>query len=57
MSQYIDHLNVGDLLEVRGPKGQFSYKPNMTKHMCMLAGGTGITPMLQVIIHKLCPTC
>lgn len=48
MSQYIDHLNVGDFLEVRGPKGQFTYKTGMTKNMCMLAGGTGITPMLQV---------
>nr|2EIX_A Chain A, NADH-cytochrome b5 reductase [Physarum polycephalum]2EIX_B Chain B, NADH-cytochrome b5 reductase [Physarum polycephalum] len=48
MSQYIDHLNPGDFLQVRGPKGQFDYKPNMVKEMGMIAGGTGITPMLQV---------
>ena len=48
MSQYIDHMNPGDFLQVRGPKGQFEYKPNMVKEMGMIAGGTGITPMLQV---------
>jgi len=49
MSQYIDKLKVGDFLEVRGPKGLFVYKPNMVREIGMLAGGTGITPMLQVI--------
>jgi len=48
MSQHIDKLQPGDMLEVRGPKGRFLYQPNMTENMCMLAGGTGITPMLQV---------
>jgi len=49
MSQYIDKLKVGDYLDVRGPKGLFVYKPNMVREIGMLAGGTGITPMLQVI--------
>jgi len=49
MSQYIDKLKVGDDLEVRGPKGLFVYKPNMVKEIGMIAGGTGVTPMLQVI--------
>jgi len=48
MSQYIDALKPGDFISVKGPKGQFSYKPNMVKEICMIAGGTGITPMLQV---------
>jgi cytochrome-b5 reductase len=34
---------------VRGPKGRFVYKKNECDEIGMLAGGTGITPMLQVI--------
>eukprot|EP01132_Coremiostelium_polycephalum_P003165 gene3165-3963_t len=49
MSGYIDKLFLGDSIEVRGPKGQFNYTPNMFKKIGMLAGGTGITPMLQVV--------
>eukprot|EP01111_Echinosteliopsis_oligospora_P000901 TRINITY_DN1112_c0_g1_i1.p1 TRINITY_DN1112_c0_g1~~TRINITY_DN1112_c0_g1_i1.p1 ORF type:complete len:262 (+),score=105.12 TRINITY_DN1112_c0_g1_i1:84-869(+) len=49
MSQYIDKLKPGETIEVRGPKGQFTYTPNMHKKIGMLAGGTGITPMLQVV--------
>jgi cytochrome-b5 reductase len=30
-----------------GPKGRFEYKKNMFKEIGMIAGGTGITPMLQ----------
>jgi len=48
MSQYIEQLKPGDTLDVRGPKGRFLYKPNMVQNIGMLAGGTGITPMLQV---------
>lgn len=42
-------LIVGQRIRVRGPKGAFSYTPNMVRHFGMIAGGTGITPMLQVI--------
>lgn len=50
MSQYIDNLKPGDFIQVKGPKGQFEYKPNMVQEFGMIAGGTGITPMLQVFI-------
>ncbi|EGG13857.1 NADH-cytochrome b5 reductase [Cavenderia fasciculata] len=49
MTTFVDNLFVGDSIDVKGPKGLFNYKPNMFKHIGMLAGGTGITPMLQVI--------
>jgi cytochrome-b5 reductase len=49
MSQYIDKLKIGDDLDVRGPKGLFVYRANMLRAIGMIAGGTGITPMLQVI--------
>jgi cytochrome-b5 reductase len=40
-------LKLGDRVKVKGPKGQFKYQPNMVRAMGMIAGGTGITPMLQ----------
>ncbi|KAM4617965.1 NADH-cytochrome b5 reductase 2 [Discoglossus pictus] len=67
MSQYLDKLKIGDTVDFRGPngllvykaKGTFSIRPDKksepqiksTKHIGMLAGGTGITPMLQLIRH------
>lgn len=35
-------------MKVRGPKGAMVYTPNMVRRFGMIAGGTGITPMLQV---------
>eukprot|EP01087_Luapelamoeba_hula_P017821 TRINITY_DN564_c0_g1_i1.p1 TRINITY_DN564_c0_g1~~TRINITY_DN564_c0_g1_i1.p1 ORF type:complete len:308 (+),score=66.08 TRINITY_DN564_c0_g1_i1:129-1052(+) len=49
MTEYLDRLEVGQGVEVKGPKGKFKYAPNMKKAIGMIAGGTGITPMLQVI--------
>lgn len=65
MSQYLDSLEIGDVVEFRGPsglltytgKGNFSIQPNqksppeprVAKRLGMIAGGTGITPMLQLI--------
>jgi len=49
MTQYLNNLKIGDEIEVQGPSGRFVYKKNMYKEIGMIAGGTGITPMLQVI--------
>jgi len=49
MSTHIDRLKPGDSLEVKGPISKFQYTPNMKKEIGMLAGGTGITPMLQLL--------
>jgi cytochrome-b5 reductase len=49
MSQHLDHMKVGEVIDVKGPKGLFTYTPNMKRAFGMLAGGTGLTPMLQVI--------
>lgn len=53
ISKHLSELKVGDWLEVKGPKGTFEYAPNMARHLGMIAGGTGITPMYQVIRHVL----
>lgn len=49
MSRYLSGLEIGDSVQVMGPHGRFSYKPNMHKELFMIAGGSGITPVLQVI--------
>ncbi|KAH7329194.1 nitrate reductase [Stachybotrys elegans] len=49
ISKHLASLIIGQAIRVRGPKGAFSYTPNMVRHFGMIAGGTGITPMLQVI--------
>ncbi|KAJ6090357.1 NADH-cytochrome b5 reductase 1 [Penicillium sp. IBT 16267x] len=49
ISKYLTELKVGQTMKVRGPKGAMVYTPNMCRHIGMISGGTGITPMLQVI--------
>lgn len=46
---YLSLLKVGDKVRVKGPKGQFKYHPSLSRELGMIAGGTGITPMLQII--------
>ncbi|ODV84118.1 hypothetical protein CANARDRAFT_29293 [[Candida] arabinofermentans NRRL YB-2248] len=49
VSKYFATLYTGQKVEFRGPVGRISYTPNMAKEITMIAGGSGITPMLQVI--------
>lgn len=67
MSQYLESLKIGDTIQVRGPSGRLQYlgngkfsikklrnePPQIVKvnKVNMIAGGTGITPMLQLIRH------
>lgn len=46
---YMRHLSVGDEVEFRGPKGLINYDRGFCKKIGMVAGGTGITPMYQLI--------
>merc|ERR1711977_115592 len=48
MSKHFGDLKAGDNLEIKGPIVKLPYAANMKKHIGMVAGGTGITPMLQV---------
>jgi nitrate reductase (NAD(P)H) len=57
-SQYLDSLQIGDTVEMRGPVGEFDYisngkyfvhsKEHFSSCFNMLAGGTGITPVMQI---------
>ncbi len=49
ISAHMATLNIGDTMKLRGPKGAMVYRPNLCKRLGMIAGGTGITPMLQII--------
>ncbi|CAM9791278.1 unnamed protein product [Ascophyllum nodosum] len=59
LSQLLDTLKIGDSLDIQGPVGHIEYKepglflvkkkPRPVTHLAMLAGGTGITPMYQVL--------
>jgi len=67
MSQYLENMKLGDTIDVRGPSGRLVYLGNgkfaikvlrkdpptavSVKKLAMIAGGTGITPMLQLIRH------
>jgi len=53
MSSYLDSLSKGAKVSLKGPVPKIAYQPNMKKEIGMLAGGTGITPMLQVL-RKIC---
>ncbi|KAG5786330.1 hypothetical protein H9Q73_000064 [Fusarium xylarioides] len=49
ISRHLATLKIGDTIKVKGPKGTIVYTPNMVRGFGMIAGGTGITPMLQII--------
>lgn len=49
ISKYFGTLRIGETVKIKGPKGQMVYQPNLVRHFGMIAGGTGITPMLQIV--------
>ncbi|KAF2971124.1 dyp-type peroxidase [Xylaria multiplex] len=46
---YLANLSIGDEVKFRGPKGAMRYRRGYCKRIGMLAGGSGITPMFQLI--------
>ncbi|QPG74978.1 hypothetical protein FOA43_002317 [Brettanomyces nanus] len=49
VSRYFAGLKPGQTVDFKGPVGRISYQPNMASQLYMIAGGSGITPMLQVM--------
>lgn len=45
-----DHLEAGQTLRVLGPSGSFTVEPDpeAERHLVMLAGGSGITPVMSI---------
>ncbi|EFO18282.1 diaphorase [Loa loa] len=66
MTQYLEKMEIGETINFRGPSGLIVYEGNgsfavkltkkaepksrMYKNIGMIAGGSGITPMLQIIL-------
>jgi len=48
ISGYMHNLKVGDFVQMKGPAGRFVFEIEKWRHVVMIAGGTGITPILQV---------
>jgi NAD(P)H-flavin reductase len=53
MSQHIAHLKPGETLSFKGPIAKYPYKANEFAHGFAIGGGSGITPMYQMITHSL----
>ena len=64
MSQYLDSLSIGDSVLCRGPSGKVEYcgrglfrikepgkaeRQRVARQVGLIAGGTGITPILQIL--------
>ncbi|KAI9933195.1 hypothetical protein ASPWEDRAFT_114552 [Aspergillus wentii DTO 134E9] len=47
--KYLSTLQIGEKVQFRGPKGAMKYHNGLCKRIGMIAGGTGITPMYQLI--------
>jgi len=50
---YLFGLKVGDKVAFKGPIPKLPYKANEYDQVAMIAGGSGITPMYQVLEHAL----
>ncbi|KAJ7070676.1 hypothetical protein C8F01DRAFT_1244387 [Mycena amicta] len=53
MSKYIHELKPGQSLDFKGPISKFPYKENEFDEVTLIGGGSGITPLYQVVAHAL----
>jgi len=61
MGNYLENRKIGDYVEMTGPVGLITYEGNgvfkqgrreiKCDHLCLVAGGTGLTPMYQIVSH------
>lgn len=49
MSSHFHEMTPGQSLEFKGPISKYPWSPNMHSHVTMIAGGTGIAPMYQLV--------
>jgi len=48
MSTHLNDIEPGQSVEFKGPIPKYAWDANKHKHIALLAGGTGITPMYQL---------
>ncbi|KAG5504956.1 hypothetical protein JKF63_04403 [Porcisia hertigi] len=53
MGSHLFSLKVGDSIDVKGPWHTFEVKPGQFTNIGMIAGGTGLTPMFQIVNNVL----
>ncbi len=63
MTQYLEMLNIDDTIDIKGPIGHFKYlgkqefeinnEKRSCKYMGLIAGGSGITPIYQIIKYAI----
>lgn len=49
MSTHIHSMNIDQRLDFKGPIPKYEWAPNKHEHIALIAGGTGITPMYQLV--------
>ena len=49
MGRHLRNLKPGDEMQMKGPWKGFGYVANQYKHVGLVAGGSGLTPCLQII--------
>ena len=50
ISSYVqDQVNVGDILDVQAPRGDFALDPHGTNPVVLIGGGVGVTPVLCML--------
>jgi len=53
MGSALHTLKVGETVDMRGPNQQWKFEKGKYSHYAMIAGGTGITPLIQATEHIL----
>ncbi|KAG8992711.1 NADH-cytochrome b5 reductase [Tulasnella sp. JGI-2019a] len=53
VTPYLFDMQPGQTIGIKGPLLKIPYKENELEHIGMIAGGSGITPMYQIIQHAL----
>ncbi|KIY73391.1 cytochrome-b5 reductase [Cylindrobasidium torrendii FP15055 ss-10] len=53
MSKHIHTLKEGDTLAIKGPITKWAYKENEFDEVALIGGGSGITPLWQIVSHAL----
>ncbi|KAG8756105.1 NADH-cytochrome b5 reductase [Serendipita sp. 396] len=53
LTPYIHSLKEGDKLAFKGPIKKFAYKANEFEQVGLIGGGSGITPLYQIVRHAL----
>ncbi|KLJ12754.1 NADH-cytochrome b5 reductase 2 [Blastomyces silverae] len=49
MSNHMHNMAVGQRLDFKGPIPKYPWETSKHDHICLIAGGTGITPMYQLV--------